>query len=81
MGMRMPGPNVSQGQQPQGPQGGGPGVPGALMVRGGMMAMQRNMNPQMQGGAQDMEQQLKQFEVSFHICLFWCFLQPSFSNL
>lgn len=66
MGMRMPGPNTSSSQgPPQGPQS-GPGAPGgSLMVRaGGMMSMQRAMNPQMQGPSQEMDQHLKQFEVS-----------------
>lgn len=58
MGLRMQGPG---GQGLQGPQG---GAPGNLMVRGMLGSMQRAMNPQMQGQGQDMQQQMKQFEVS-----------------
>lgn len=65
--MRVPAPGVSGPQNT--PAQGGPG--GNVMVRGMLGSMQRAMNPQMQGQNQDMQQQLKQFEVcliqSFHV--------------
>lgn len=58
MGIRMPGSSSA------GPNMQAPGQ-GNMMVRGALGAMQRPMNPQMQAQGQnnDMQQQLKQFEV------------------
>lgn len=56
MGLRMPGANTPNMQVPG---------QGSMMIRGALGAMQRPMNPQMQaqGQSNDMQQQLKQFEV------------------